>query len=78
MPLGRAEHGKNRVTEKLIDGALVIENDAGHLLKVAIEQRHNLGRWQVLRQACEPANIRHHDGDLAQVTAEFQPLGRFQ
>ena len=57
MPLGRAEHGKNRVTEKLIDGALVIENDAGHLLKVAIEQRHDLGRWQLLRRHIAVARL---------------------
>ena len=78
LPLGRAKNGKNRITEKFIDGAFVIENYAGHLLKVAIEQCHDLRRWQVLSQAREPTNIGHHDGDFTQVTAEFQSFGCFE
>ena len=44
LTFGCAEHRQNGVPQKLVDRALVLKNNAGHMLKVAIEERYDFGR----------------------------------
>ena len=63
--MGSAKYSEDGVAQKFINGPAVIKNDAGHVLKIAIQYRHDLRWWQPLCQTGESANVGHHDGDFA-------------
>ena len=75
---GRAEDREDRVTDELVDGPAVLDDDVGHPPEVLVEHLHDTGGVAVLGKPRVAAEIGHEDRDLALVAAQAQPVGRLQ
>ena len=61
---GRTPESHDRVADVFIEGALIAEDDAGHIGEIAVEQVGELLRVEFFGDAGEAANVAEQDGDL--------------
>jgi hypothetical protein len=61
---GRAPRGEQRVADVLVQRALCLENDLGHLRKVRVQHRHDVGRVHALGKRRETADVGLQDRGL--------------
>ena len=71
----RAEKRHHRVAHELVERAVLLEDDVGHVIEVVVEHPHHLVGGRVLGIAGEPGDVGEQDGQLARLAAQPQQAG---
>src|SRR5256886_12633674 len=62
--LGRAPEGHHRVADVLVESAMVLENQAGHVRKILVQEIREILSVQFFGNGREAANIAEHHGNV--------------
>ena len=60
----RAPEGHHRIADVLVKGAVMIENEAGHVREILIEEERQVLGVQLFGNSGEAPNIAEHHGDV--------------
>ena len=71
----RREHHHQRVADDAVDGPLVLEGDADHLVQVFVEQRDDRRGIALFHQRREVGEVGEHERAFAPLAAEAQLAG---